>query len=295
MIKSMTGFASRQQVSGRYTWVWEIRSLNARGFEVRLRLPDWMECSDPLIRRELARTIKRGSVTVTARLRDCTVDMADRLDMDALERKISQIAEIEAAALKQNVQLAKTSAAEILLLRGVLTSGDDEALEDLQDTMLEDLRDLIAELDRVRRDEGQTLERILTGQLDRIDGLLHSAGGIVDTRGRQIAENLRERVDGLLGSNEAIDDTRLEQEIALIAAKVDVTEEIDRLRAHVRSAYGLIKSDDAVGRRFDFLAQEMNREANTLCAKSHSSELSRLGLDLKATINQLREQLQNVE
>ncbi len=295
MIKSMTGFASRQQVSGRYTWVWEIRSLNARGFEARLRLPDWMESSDPLIRRELAGTIKRGSVTVTARLRDCAVDIADRLDMDALERKISQIAEIEAAALKQNVQLARTSAAEILPLRGVLTSGGDGALEALQSTMLEDLRDLISELDRARRDEGLALEKILTGQFDRIDGLLDSASGMVDIRGRQIAENLRERIDELLGPNETVDDMRLEQEIALIAAKVDVTEEIDRLRAHVRSAHGLLKSDDAVGRRLDFLAQEMNREANTLCAKSHSSELSRLGLDLKATINQLREQLQNVE
>ncbi|MCY4169066.1 MAG: YicC family protein [Rhodobacter sp.] len=291
----MTGFASRQQASGCHTWIWEIRSLNARGFDARLRLPDWMESSDPLIRRELAKTIRRGSVTVTARLRDCAVDMTERLDMDALERKISQIAEIEAIALKHGVQLARTSAAEILPLRGVLISGEDGNLEVLRDAMLEDLRDLIAELDKGRCDEGQALERILTGQFDRIDGLLDSAVGMVDACGQQISENLRDKIEELLAPGDALDDARLEQEVALIAAKADVTEEIDRLRAHVRSAYDLIGSDDAVGRRLDFLAQEMNREANTLCAKSHSFELSRLGLDLKATINQLREQLQNVE
>lgn len=295
MIKSMTGFASLQGTFGQYNWTWEIRTVNARGFEARLRLPDWMELSDQLIRRELAKTVKRGSVTVTAKAQSYTGSMEEQLDVDVLKQRISQIAEIETEAEKQGVALANSSAAYILMLRGVLTGEGDEELKDLRESMLQGLPELMAQLDNARKDEGTALEKILNGQIDWIESLLADAGDLAEARSDRMADRLRERLARVLDPGDVVDDARLEQEIALIAVKADVTEEIDRLKAHVSSARDLLASHAAAGRRLDFLAQEFNREANTLCAKAQSPDLSRLGLDLKATIDQMREQLQNVE
>ncbi len=295
MIKSMTGFASLQGVLGQYSWIWEVRSVNARGLEIRMRLPDWMERNEQAIRRELAKTVKRGSVMIAARVQSSTDGMEERLDLNVLKQRISQIAEIEAAADRENVVLAKTSAAEVLALRGVLTGTGNEDLEAVRDAMTLGLPDLIAELERERRNEGMALAKILNGQVDRIETMLATARTLAETRSDQVARRLRERLAGVLERHEAVDGARLEQEVALIAVKADVTEEIDRLYAHVSSARNLLESKGAAGRRLDFLAQEFNREANTLCAKAQSSELTQVGLDLKAIIDQLREQAQNVE
>ncbi len=295
MIKSMTGFASLQGILGDYIWTLEIRTVNARNLDIRLRLPSWVEPLDPMIRRELASTIRRGSVSLTAKVHRCSEGMNERLDKGIMQQRISQIAEIEATAERMNVALAKTSAAEILALDGVLSQTDEKNPETLKEALVLRLHDLIEALDSERRNEGIVLSKILDGQIARIETLAKKAKETAEARSDQVAEKLRARLESVMDRSETVDDARLEQEIALIAVKVDVTEEIDRLQAHVCSARDLLATEDAAGRKLDFLAQEFNREANTLCAKAQSSELARLGLDLKATIDQMREQLQNVE
>ncbi len=262
---------------------------------MRLRLPDWMECEDRLIRRELAKTIRRGSVTTTAAVRRFAEGMEEQLDIDAVRLRISQIAEIQTEAELQGVALGKTTAADVLNSRGVLIAAGGEDQDGLRDAMLRNLPDLVADFDKVRQEEGRALATFLNGQIDRIEALLTDVAELAEMCSDQTAEKLRGRIARLLERNGAVDDTRLEQEIAFIALKADVNEEIDRLLTHIASARNLLKSGSPVGRRLDFLAQEFNREANTLCAKAQSSELSRIGLELKATIDQMREQLQNVE
>ncbi len=262
---------------------------------MRLRLPVWMEREDRLIRRELAKTIRRGSVTATAVVRRFAESMEEQLDTDAVRLRISQIAEIQAAAEGQGVTLGKTTAADVLNSQGVLTADGGEDQEGLRDAMLQNLPNLVADFDKVRQDEGRALATFLNGQIDRIEALLTNVAGLAETCSDQAAEKLRNRIARLLERNEAVDEIRLEQEIAFIALKADISEEIDRLHTHISSARDLLNSENPVGRRLDFLAQEFNREANTLCAKAQSSELSRIGLELKATIDQMREQLQNVE
>jgi len=296
MVKSMTGFAAAKGEGTGYTWAWDIRSVNARGLDIRLRMPDWIEGLEARVRAAVAAAVARGSVTLSLRLARDDSDTADRIDATALSRVLDQVAQVEAAAVAAGMTLVPTRAADILTQRGVLTSAAAEAdTTALGQALLRDLPDLIDAFDTMRRAEGTALHGVIADQLTRIAALVETATVQADARRDQTAARLRDQLARVMDNSDGADPDRVAQELALIAVKTDVTEELDRLTAHIAAARDLLAADGPVGRKLDFLAQEFNREANTLCSKSQSAELTRTGLDLKATIDQMREQVQNVE
>jgi len=292
----MTGFASGRGAFAGWTWAWDIRSVNGRGLDLRLRLPDWIDGLDAQVRKALATVAARGNVTVSLKLARAAQDSGEQLDRAALAQVLHHLTEIDAAAAEAGLTLQRASAAEVLAARGVLvaeTADDDSA--PLAKAMTADLPDLVAAFDAMRQSEGMALATVLSAQLDRITALTAEAAVLAEARKDQVAAKLRENLARVLDNADGADEGRVAQELAMLAVKADVTEEIDRLGAHVAAARALLADTGAVGRKLDFLMQEFNREANTLCSKAQSAELTRVGLDLKATIDQMREQVQNVE
>lgn len=295
---SMTGFAARRGAGGGYAWVWDLRSVNGKGLDLRLRLPDWIEGLELAIRTELQKTLSRGNVNLTLKVAQDGggEEAAFRLNPRHLAAALSALAEVEETALAAGVTLRQPTAADVLTLRGVLDQGQqDQDTGPLRAAILADLPDLLADFAAMRATEGAALAAVLTGQLDRIDALTAEAGREVSARSATQADSLREAVARVLAATDAVDPGRLAQELALLAVKTDVTEELDRLAAHVAAARAHVADPAPVGRKLDFLMQEFMREANTLCSKAQSLALTRIGLDLKTVIDQMREQVQNVE
>ncbi|SNX70502.1 uncharacterized protein (TIGR00255 family) [Cereibacter ovatus] len=296
MISSMTGFATRRGQAVGHLWTWEIRSVNGKGLDLRLRVPDWIEGLEPALRAELGRAIQRGSVSLSLKVAAEGGAEGLRVNVSTLQAVLRGMAEVEAAARGTGVALAPATAADVLGLRGVLEQGaGQEDTAPLRAALLEDLPDLLTSFAAMRRSEGEALERLIRAQLDRIEALTADAATEAEARRATASVTLRENLARLLGASDGLDETRVAQELAMLAVKQDVTEEIDRLRAHVSAARALLDDRAPVGRRLDFLVQEFMREANTLCSKAQSMALTRLGLDLKTVIDQMREQIQNVE
>jgi len=296
MVNSMTGFATMRGELDGWAWVWDMRAVNARGFDLRLRLPDWLEGLDVKTRSAVGKHVTRGTVTLGLKLTRDTAEFGEKLNRDALARVFGHLAEINSSAGQAGVELAPTSAADIISLRGILVSDntEDDAAP-LISALEAELPILVNAFNQMRQTEGAALSGVLSGQLDHIADLTAQAGKLADARKDQMASKLRENLSRILDNTDGADAGRVAQELALIAVKSDVTEEIDRLDAHVSAARELLASSEAIGRKLDFLSQEFNREANTLCSKAQSADLTRVGLDLKATIDQMREQVQNVE
>ncbi|MCM2561079.1 YicC family protein [Lutimaribacter sp. EGI FJ00013] len=292
----MTAFASAKGGQGAHDWAWEMRSVNAKGLDLRLRVPDWIEGLEAALRARLGKAVTRGSVSVSLRVARDEAEAVQKLNPVALDAALAALAGVEARAAEKGVTLAPTRAADILTVRGVLDSAatvDDSAA--LRRALLKDFEPLLAAFLDMRAAEGAALNTVLAEQLDRIASLTRAAADMADARAEAMRANLRAALARVTDNAEGTDPDRLAQEMALIAVKADVTEEIDRLHAHVEAARGLLDADGPVGRKLDFLMQEFNREANTLCSKAQNTELTRIGLDLKTVIDQMREQVQNVE
>ena len=297
MIRSMTAFASRTGAAGTASWAWELRSVNGRGLDLRLRLPEGMAELEAGLRERLGRIVSRGSLTLSLRLDSGVASQRMAIDEAALGDVLTALGTVAERAATAGVAIAAPSAAEILGLRGVAlwSASEDRDTSSLVAALLEDAASLLAAFAQMKASEGRALARIIGDQLDRIAALAGEAAVAAEARGEAARAQLGEALRRVLAETADVDGARLAQELALIAVKSDVTEEIDRLRAHVAAARELIDDPEPAGRRLDFLAQEFNREANTLCAKAASTPLTRIGLDLKATIDQMREQIQNVE
>jgi uncharacterized protein (TIGR00255 family) len=297
MVQSMTGFASRKGQGAGANWLWDLRSVNGKGLDLRLRLPDWIEGLEPLVRAELSRHLHRGNVSLSLRVARDAGDDALRVNPDALASVLASLAVVKAQADRQGVVLADASVAEVLALRGVLEqqAEGEEDTGPLRALLIEDLAPLIAAFQVSRQTEGTALAAVIAGQIETIATLTADAAVEAAARRESMAATLRDNLARVLDNAEGADETRLAQELALLAVKSDVTEEIDRLTAHVAAARALLAAPGQVGRKLDFLMQEFNREANTLCSKAQSLALTRIGLDLKTVIDQMREQVQNVE
>lgn len=296
MVHSMTGFAAATGGQGDYRWAWDIRSVNARGLDLRLRLPDWVAGLEQGVRAALTKRLARGNVTLSLRVTREGGEAELQLDESAMNAVLAALKRIEAAARAHDLPLAPTSAAEVLAMRGVqLGGGTDEDTAPLLKALLADLPVLLDDFIAMRATEGRALAAVLQGQLETVEALVAEAAAAAEARGERSRELLRENLARILDTAEGADEARVAQELALMAVKADVREELDRLTAHVGAARGLLAGQGPVGRKLDFLMQEFNREANTLCSKAQSTELTRIGLDLKATIDQMREQVQNVE
>ena len=295
---SMTGFAARRGLGAGYSWTWDLRSVNGKGFDLRLRLPDWIDGLEVAVRADLQKAVTRGNVSVSLRVtQDGGAEQAAfRLNPLHLSAALSALAEVEEAAIAAGMTLRQPTAADVVTLRGVLDqTQQDQDTTPLRTAILSDLPGLLADFAAMRAAEGAALAQVLTGQLDQIDRLTTAAQTETATRAASQSEIFRDAVARVLAVTDAVEETRLAQELALLAVKTDVTEELDRLAAHVTAARAHVADAAPVGRKLDFLMQEFMREANTLCSKAQSLALTRIGLDLKTVIDQMREQVQNVE
>ncbi|HEU0058391.1 MAG TPA: YicC/YloC family endoribonuclease [Hyphomicrobiaceae bacterium] len=290
----MTGFSSRDGVAGPTAWHWELRSVNGRGLDIRLRLPPGFEALEPRIRAAVSQRLARGSVAVNLSAKRTDGGSEIRLNASALRQVLAAL-----EALKSMVEVAPPRAEALLGIKGVLelVEPEESAQETTarSDAMLADLEHALGELVAVRNAEGRRLEQIVLDQLLVIERLTQQIAGLPARSIEAVRARLKEQVGRLLESNANFDETRLYQEAALLAARADVEEELKRIGSHVAAARELLAVDAPAGRRLDFLAQELNREANTLCSKANDEETTRAGLDLKAVIDQMREQVQNVE
>lgn len=297
MILSMTGFAAAQGQGLGHAWVWDLRSVNGKGLDLRLRVPDWIDGLEAALRAGLAGAVQRGNVSLTVKVvREAGAAEALAINRDALHGVLAALAEVERAAAQAGVTLAQATAADVLAVRGVMETGAVEAdTAPLRAALLADLPGLLAAFVAARRAEGAALAAVLGAQIDTIARLTAEAASEAAARRDVAASAFRENLARVLANSDGVDEARLAQELALIAVRQDVTEELDRLTAHTAAARALLRDPGPVGRKFDFLTQEFLREANTLCAKSQAAGLTRIGLDLKVVIDQMREQVQNVE
>jgi len=296
MIRSMTAFAMRSGQDGARARVWEMRGVNGKGLDLRLRLAEGIDGLETRLRAAAGKRLARGNVTVVLRFQDAPEAGGLALDTGALDVALAALAETERRADAAGLTLAPSTAAQVLGLRGVL---ETRAAPGVQDA---DLPGLAAEFDALleefvamREAEGTTLARVIADQLDRIAALVAQAEDTLEARGEAIAVAHRAALARITEQAGQVPAERIAQELALVAVRLDVTEEIDRLRAHVAAARDLLAQGSPAGRKLDFLAQEFMREANTLCSKAQNADLTAAGLELKTVIDQMREQIQNVE
>jgi uncharacterized protein (TIGR00255 family) len=296
MIKSMTGFASASGAHAPFSWSWEVRSVNGRGLDLRLRVPDWVEGLEAGLRKTLGTVAARGNITCNLRLNREEGGNTLQVSETQLHSVLRALQEIEAQAMDAGVSLAPSKATDIVTMRGVLeqASNDDDAAA-LSKVLLEDFAPVLADFDAMRAQEGAALASVLDSQLDEVATLTAQAADLMPARQKEMAATLRTNLSRVLDNAEGADAGRVAQELALISVKADITEEIDRLGAHVIAARALLAEGGPVGRKLDFLMQEFNREANTLCSKAQMKDHTQVGLSLKAVIDQMREQVQNVE
>ncbi|HWY61284.1 MAG TPA: YicC/YloC family endoribonuclease [Rhizomicrobium sp.] len=291
---SMTGFAESAGSHAGLRWRWEAKSVNGRGLDIRLRTPPGFDSLEPPARMLAAERFRRGSLQASLTVEQQEGARGLRVDPAALASAVKLAREVAA-----ETGLAPARIDGLLALKGVIVQDEQTVLDPLQRAdrdaaILNSLANAFDALARARAVEGAKLAALLTGQIDEVERLTDEAASLASAQPQALRQKLQVQIaDMVQGGN--LPEDRLAQEAALLATRADIREELDRLRAHVQDARALIAGGQAVGRKLDFLAQEFNREANTLCSKSGDIALTRTGLALKAVIDQLREQAQNVE
>ena len=293
-LSSMTGFGRAKGARAPYAWAWEAKSVNGRSLEVRCRLPNGFDALEMHIRKTAQDKFKRGNINVTLNLTREASATTVRVNREALDSILREL-----KTLSKEVDAEAPSLDGLLALKGVIetveTPESDEDRAALETALLASLDAALNDLARVRGEEGKRLHAALSSLLGEIEKLTAAAARSAGALPEAIRTRFETQLKTLLDGRSVMPQERLMQEAALLASKADIREELDRLKAHAAQARQLLGAPDAQGRRLDFLTQELMREANTLCAKSPDVELTRLGLDLKAAIDQFREQVQNVE
>jgi uncharacterized protein (TIGR00255 family) len=293
-LSSMTGFARASGATGKLQWLWDVKSVNGKALEIRLRLPPGLDYLETQARVILGQMFKRGNLQASLTLSATSQVAPVRINEAVLEEYL-------AIAEKLKLRLGATSLQPeaLLALRGVAeqveSAIDEKEINERDSAMLETLTAAAKDLMKARRDEGARLRKVIEAQIERIGTLMQEAKANPSRKPEAIRARLAEQVKKLIEASATFDSDRLHQEAALLATRSDIQEELDRLEAHLGAARDLIKSSEPVGRKFDFLAQEFNREVNTLCSKSNDVALTAVGLELKAVVDQLREQIQNIE
>ncbi len=291
-LASMTGFARSSGQAGPAAWVWEVKSVNGKGFDLRLRLPPGLDALEAPMRARVAAKVKRGTVQATLSLQRPKPEIRPRIDRDKLAALVEAV-----SAIALPPGLAPATLDGLLALPGIveMVDSEDQPDEDLDRRLVQGLDDALAALEAMRAGEGQALGRVLDDRLRAVARLVDAAEAAPGRAPQAIRERIARRIAELSEAVPSLDETRLHQEALLMAAKADVREEIDRLKMHRAAAAALLDEGGGVGRRLDFLAQELGREAGTLCAKSNDAALTTIGLELRTEIEQFREQVQNLE
>lgn len=294
-LQSMTGFARSEGTVGRYRWAWELRSVNGKGLDIRMRLPQGMESFEADIRRLIGQFMTRGNVQVglTVQVAENRVDaVLNRDALDAVLRLRDELGSdlVDPAPLKLDA---------LLSIRGLVefkeAADDAEVVAERDADILKGLEQAVHALCDMRRIEGEALFALLSDQVTRIEELASIVEADPSRHPDEIARRLESQIAALLGASATFDRDRLYAEAALLATRADLREEIDRLKAHVAAARDLLAMGGPVGRKLDFLAQEFNRESNTICSKSNAVAVTTAGIELKVVIDQFREQVQNLE
>jgi uncharacterized protein (TIGR00255 family) len=291
-IASMTGFARAPGVTGGFRWAWELKSVNAKGLDLRLRLPPGFDAIEAEVRARLGKNLSRGTCYAALSVQREAVIPEVRINEELLRRLAAALANMDSSP-----NLRPASLDGLLSVRGVVEIHDaDDAMELalVQEQALAALDQAIAALVAMRRSEGAALGEIVAARLAKLAALRKAADECPARKPEAIRTRLAESI-ALIAGNPNLDEGRLHQEALLLAAKADVREELDRLATHIGAIADLLERGGPIGRRLDFLAQELGREANTLCAKSNDAALTALGLELRVEIEQLREQVQNIE
>lgn len=293
-LSSMTGFARGHGVAGSYAWSWEIKSVNAKGLDLRLRLPPGWDAVEVPARKNATEKLSRGTVYGNLSVERKGVAPTIKVNEPVLAAVLATL-----KSLSGKVEAAPPSLDGILALKGVIEiTEEDEREEDrraAETAIIAGFDRLLADLIAMRREEGATLGRLLSARLTEIAALAARAEAAPGRKPEAIKARLAEQVATLLAASQRFDSDRLHQEAILIASKADIREELDRLASHVEQVRKMIADGGPIGRRLDFLAQELNRESNTLTAKANDVELTNIGLELKSVVEQFREQVQNLE
>lgn len=293
-LSSMTGFGRAEGHYKHYSWVWEIRSVNGKGLDVRMRIPPGLDAFDQYIKTAIKKEIARGSINVSLQLTKDDNDTEVIVNEAALDKLIGV-----AKKASKNHDLPMPSLDSLLSIRdvvGIISAEDDEEqIKARNENLKSSFVDAVAALRSSREEEGLATRKMLADVIDQVENLLNQAEEIANNQPGLLKEKFEEKVSTLFDNKQGVDKDRLAQEIVLLATKADTKEETDRLRAHIASARLMLDAEGPIGRKMDFLTQEFNREANTLCSKSSDIALTNIGLSLKTAIDQIREQVQNVE
>ncbi len=294
-LSSMTGFARGQGAAGAYVWNWEIKSVNAKGLDVRFRLPPGWDAIEVPVRKAATEALGRGTVYGNLTVERKGVQPTVRINEPVLNAVIATLDMLDNKIVGAN----RPTLDGILALKGVMeiveedeSEGDRRAAEA---AIIAGFNKTLAELVAMRRAEGATLGRLLSTRIDEIGALAARAEAAPGRKAEAIKARLAEQVATLLSASQRFDSDRLHQEAILLASKADIREELDRLASHGEQVRKMLADGGAVGRKLDFLAQELNRESNTLTAKANDVELTNIGLELKSTVEQFREQVLNLE
>lgn len=295
-LASMTGFARIQGETGNVRWTWELRSVNGKGLDVRIRIPAGLEVLEAKIRERCAKVLRRGNVSIGLSMQRDQGEAVLQVNQNALDAVLAAI-----DLLKQRLpDVPPPSLDGILGQKGVFElkepEDDEETRNALHGALLNTLDGALSDLIDMRCSEGRAIADVVHGHVDRIAELTERAEFLPVRQPEAIRARLEAQIADLMEASVGqLDQQRLHQEAVLLATKADIREELDRLQAHIKAARELMATGGAIGRRLDFLAQEFNRETNTLCSKSNDVELTTIGLDLKSVIDQMREQIQNLE
>lgn len=291
-LSSMTGFARGEGVKGETRWIWELKSVNGRGLEPRFRLPPGLDFLEQDLRKALGERFSRGSFNIYLSLKGAAVEGALVVNRAALDSAIALVEEIRA-----RIPCDLPRAEGVLAIRGVAevqsSLEDEDERVALAGALARSFSDTAEQLAHSRRKEGEALARMITDLLDEIAALSAAARSAAASATAATRDRFAAQLADLLAG--ALSEERMAQEAAALAVKADVREELDRLAAHIEAARAMIAKGGAMGRQLDFLTQELNREANTLCSKAQDMGLKRIGLDLKTAVDRMREQVQNVE
>lgn len=293
-LSSMTGFARGQGQSGPYAWNWELKSVNAKGLDVRLRVPPGWDGVEASARAKASEALNRGTVYATLTVERQGLPATVRINENVLEAILGV-----ANKLASRINANPPTVEGLLALKGVLEVSEQEESQQersaAEAAIIAGFERALKDLGQSRRDEGKALGSVLDARLEEIGALAKRADQTPGRKADAVKARLAEQVAALMENGGRFDPDRLHQEAILLASKADIREELDRLAAHVAQGKKLMAEGGPIGRRLDFLSQELNRESNTVCAKANDVELTNIGLELKTVVEQFREQVQNLE
>jgi uncharacterized protein (TIGR00255 family) len=294
----MTGYASGSVQANSVLLDFEIKSVNSKNLDLKIFLPEYLSVFENELRQIVLKKISRGSVFLKIKLNQKTEHQNNYVLNDkVLQNVFEKIENIERICDEKNIPLEPLKALDFLAVKGVWEENKNSStnVDDIKKIVLDKIEELVVSLLQTRKKEGQGLHSILSEKLSSLIELRKAAEKTLPARSNHLKKNFKSTIDGIISETSKIDENKVEQEIAIIAIKLDITEELDRLKVHIESMQDLLSSSGVVGKKLDFLSQELNREVNTICSKSQYSDLTKLGIEMKTVVDQFREQIQNVE